>query len=247
MPHTTNHSAPSAGGTSLDPRREVVLHVPLAKLFDPESDPSVRFPDHSAEVEGFAVTPEGITVALAVSGPHAAILADEVWSGLERRGQAIRRTAPHDERGRALLVMTVRAPIAPELLDLVRHTLLLPVEARRGVAELHLALAAGEAEEIRRALATIGIDASVQPTPPARETAVTEVLSPEDWGFLGLLCALHVFDGPTAVDATTIAGRLGIDPGVFERKVHEVEVGMEALVAGLFEVPDGGAGLGVAG
>jgi hypothetical protein len=216
-------------------------------LFDPESDPSVRFPDHCAEVEGFAVTPEGVTVALAVSGPHAAVLADEVWSGLERRGQAIRRTAPHDERDRALLVMTVRAPIAPELLDLVRHSLLLPVEARRGVAELRLALTAAEAKEIRRALATIGIDATVEPASPSRETEVAEVLSPEDWGFLGLLCALRVFDGPTVVDPSTIAGRLGIDPWVFEQKVHEVEVGMGALVAGLFEAPDGAAGLGVAG
>jgi hypothetical protein len=246
MPRETEAPRPRAESPSSALRREMVLRVSLGRLFAPESDPSVRFPDHSAEIEGFAFTPEGVTVALAVEGPHATILADEVWSGLLRRGQAVRRTSPHDERGRALLVMTVRTPVAESLVEMLRRSLLLPIEARQGAAELHLGLTTEDADALCGALRELGIEAAVRDEGALNEILPSEGLSSEDWGFLGLLCALHVFDGPVAPDAGTVARRLGIDPELFGRKVRTVEAGMKELVAGLFEPPGGPSPVGAA-
>jgi hypothetical protein len=229
----------SATGDSDSTVRETVFVLPLAGLFAPESDPSVRFPDHYAEVQGYAVADNG-TVALAIAGDgtHAATLLDEAWAGLERKGIVLRRADPSPNRAGPASAVTVRLDLGPTVCDLLRSSLILPVRAQAGQAEVHVIGTAAEAKALELALEREGIPpisvAIGEPDPTYLGTKLTA----EDWAFLGLLSSLGVFDGPDHPNEQAAARLVGFDRAEFTAKVETVEAGMRLLVAGLFAPPE---------
>jgi hypothetical protein len=217
---------------------DTIVRISLGSLFAPESDPSLRFPDHWADIEGYATAGDG-TVALAVTGggPHAETLLEELWAGLARKGVAVRRAYPRNGRGRPVVVMTIRFPLDPGAVALLRADLILPVHFQAGQAELRLAGPPSDVVAIESALRSEGLrPTSVRPA--AEDQAATGTkLSAEDWAFLGLLCSLGVFDGPDPPSRDDAAHLIGLDSPRFAQRVRDIEKGMRSLVAGLFAPP----------
>jgi hypothetical protein len=230
------------------PFRETTFLLPLAGLFAPESDPSLRFPDHFAEVQGYAVADDGtVAVSIVGEGPHAAALLDEVWAGLERKGLVVRRMAAARTNDPPTAAITLRLDLGPTICAMLRASLLLPVRAQAGQAEVHVLGTAREAEAIGRALEAEGIPPiSVRAGPPDPTVAGTR-LTAEDWAFLGLLSSLGVFDGPEHPNEAAAARLVGFADAEFAVKVRTVEAGMRSLVAGLFAPPEEAGGAAVAG
>jgi hypothetical protein len=215
--------------------RERVISVPVWQLFAPGSDPSGPFPAHDAAIEGYSRGPEGeTTMALVASGPRADAILDEFWRHLERAGAELRRRVAADAEGRAVLVLAVRAKLSPATSRHLRDALLLPVGVHAGTADLRIVASPEEADGIEKALRSEGIiPSAVRDVGPAVVEG-EDRLTHEDWAFLGLLCTLHVFDGPRTVPAQDAAEMLGIEEGAFDEKVRAVESGMKVLGAGLF-------------
>ena len=229
-------------------RREFLVVIPFVHLPTPGPDPSIRLADHSAEVEGYALTPEGITIVLAIRGPRAVALSEEVWRGLDAQGRAVRRRPSPLPSDLSTVVGVLRPVLSPATLGMVCASLLMPVHLDlEGNAELRLVLTPEELARVEAGMRAEGrapllVRELGEPDPEADGS-----LTLDDWAFLGLLSALHVFDGPEPLDAASAATQLGMELPLLEAKVRTVESGMRDLVAGIFAPPSGEAELGVPG
>ena len=234
--HATAPTPP--GGNPGDGAHDTLVRFSVGSLFAPESDPSLRFPDHWADIEGYATGGDGtVALALAGGGPHAETLLEELWAGLSRKGVAVRRARSPSGRGRPVVAMTIRFPFDAGAVALLRADLILPVHVQAGQAELRLAGPPSDVVAIESALRRQGLEpTSARPAEEERETAGTK-LSAEDWAFLGLLCSLGVFDGPEHPSQDDAAHLIGLDTSKFAQRVRAIEGGMRALVAGLFAPP----------
>jgi len=211
------------------------MSVPLIRFFYPDPDPTEEFPKESADVEGYVLAPDRLVTVAAVAGtPKGVEMLDSVWATLRRKGVGRRRLVLLDDRGRTVSVMTVQIPDADDSLRYLRSSLVVPIHARGGFAEVHLLASPEEAEVIAGRIEKDGPALSVPSEvvlPPARETGA---LVPEDWAFLGLLSCVGAFDGPEGPSPELLAELLGVDPGAFAEKARAVERGLGDVVSGLF-------------
>lgn len=199
----------------------------------------------TARVAGYLAEPPGrYTVAVSLGDSEELPRVDPIWEQLVRRRLALTRSLHLDERGRAVLVLTV-TPGLPEALDaLARETLVLPVRTLAGGAELEVEATEPELEQLEHGLRAIGIAISSReriegPASPGPAPMLTN----EDWAFLGLIEASGAYDGPGSLDEETVIARLGVDPHAFRSRRTAVEHGLRGLVSEIFgpEAPAGAA------
>lgn len=231
---TENPSAPARAGKGAG-RVERVVSIPLPRLFFPDPDPTERFPEESADIEGYVVAPDhGVTLAATAKTPGGLAMLDCVWAALRRKGVGRRHMTLLNDRGHTVSVMTLHIDSSGEMLRFLRSLLVVPVRAGGGFAEVHLL---ATPEEIQALQGRIERDAQPLPTPsavklpPVKETGA---LQPEDWAFLGLLSSIGAFDGPEGPTPELVAELLGTDPEAFAEQARAVEHGLEDLVSGLF-------------
>ncbi|MGA8303507.1 MAG: hypothetical protein WA691_02000 [Thermoplasmata archaeon] len=223
-------------------RVDRVVSVPLRVFFDPDPDPTKRFPGQSADVEGYVVTPDHtITFSATASTPEGEEMLDAIWATFRRKGTGRRHMLLLDERGRTVSVMTIRVDLPDETLRLLRSLLVVPVRTGGGQAEIHLLATEAEAETMAEKL---GKDKRpLRPpafvtVPPAR---VTPKMGPGDWAFLGLLSSVGALDGAEGPTPELVAELFGVDPDAFTEQARAVERGIEGIVTGLFASPEAGA------
>jgi hypothetical protein len=220
-------------------RVDRVVSVPLRVFFDPDPDPTKRFPGQCADVEGYVVTPDRtITFAATSSTPGGVEMLDAIWATFRRKGTGRRHMLLLDERGRTVSVMTIRVDLPDETLRLLRALLVVPVRTGGGLAEVHLLATEDEAETIAEKLVTDEQPLrppTVVTVPPARDTPK---MGPGDWAFLGLLSSVGALDGPEGPSPELVAELFGVDPDAFTEQARAVERGIEGIVAGLFASPE---------
>lgn len=216
-------------------RTDRPISVPLILLFYPDSDPTEKYPGEAADIDGYVVGP-GHTVTIAATAKTAGGLdmLDSVWAALRRKGAVRRHMVLLDDRGRTVFVMTLDLGVSDETLRLLRSLLVLPVHARDGFAEVHFFASEEELEAIERKITTGGQPLAIRSTPTVPAAKETAELDPEDWAFLGLLCAVGAFDGPEGPTPRLVAELLGLDPEVFAEQALAVERGLGDLVTDLF-------------
>lgn len=223
-------------------RVDRVVSVPLVLVFQPDPDPTERYPGETADIDGYVMAPDHtVTVAATATTPGGLDMLDSVWAVLQRKGVGRRRMILLDDRGRTVFVMTLSVKASDEVLRLLQSMLVVPVHARDGLAEVHFFATADEIETLERE-----IEPNVQalphsPTPTLPLARETGALRPEDWAFLGLLTSIGAFDVPEGPSPKLVAELLGLDPEAFAEKAVAVEHGLGALVTDLF-APTGPGG-----
>jgi hypothetical protein len=241
MAESPRPTVPSAVPSAAAGSAESVLIVPLGPVFAPIPDPSARHPDESADVEGYLVAPDRrVSVALASGGAEAQELLDAVWCALEDRGVAERRWTRTDEQGRTVAVVSFRVPVAEGVGELLRRSLVLPVRVRAGFAEVHLLADPNETRTLDRELRRLGVvPAAIAPSEGGRAVR-DRGLSAEDWGLMGLLQAVGVFDPREAPRQSVVAEVIGVPPEYLDDRVKGIERGLSSLVSTLFAPVDEG-------
>jgi hypothetical protein len=195
-----------------------------------------RFPGEAAEIDGYIVAPDqSVTIAATSETPGGLDMIDTVWVELQRRGLGRRRMILLDDRGRTVSVLTLAPPHPTESLELLRSHLLVPIVARDGVAEVHLLATPDEVAELEGKF-----PAREEPPPPGVRSGKSGEagdgrLDPEDWAFLGLLCSVGAFDGPSGPSARLLAELFGLEPRAFVRRATAVQQGLASMVRDLFD------------
>lgn len=224
-------------------RADHAFLIPVTRLFYPEPDPTERFPEQTASVDGYVVGPgRVVTIALAVSTPSGAELLDAVWAALHRKGVGVRQLTVLNDRGRIISLMTVRVDASERMLRALESLLLVPVRTHNGFAEVHLLATPTDLGALKGTLQGEGLASpppTLVPIPPFHDSGV---LIPQDWAFLGLLSSVGAFDGPHAVAPAVLAEALGIDLDAFVERARAAERGLHGLVTGLFGPVAGGKG-----
>jgi hypothetical protein len=246
MPGTRPGEESAGNGPSTAVGRvDRAISVPLLRLFYPDPDPTESYPHETAEVEGYVVAPDqSVTIAATATSPGAVDMLDSVWASLRRRGVGRRHMLLLDDRGRTVSVMTFRVGPPDERLRFLRSTLVVPVRAHGGFAEVHLLASPDEADALVESLAKDGSsvpELSDSTLPPARET---RSMQPEDWAFLGLLASVGAFDGPEGPTPELVAELIGTDPEAFAVQARAVERSLQDVVTGLFAPTAPGPGSG---
>jgi hypothetical protein len=220
-------------------RRDLEIRLPLRRLFAPDADPSTRFPGETAVLDGFVVTPDrAITLALVASTPGAVAMLDTAWDAIQARGIGRRRRLFVDDRGRTVFVWTVAPAVPADTLDLLRTSLVVPAQAADGYADVHLSPPADRCSALEETLAHERIPPRSAPGGSGAAVQASGPLEPENWGFLGMLCAIGAFDASTAPRPEALADLLGLDLATIRRHAARVEVALDGLVTTLFAPPD---------
>jgi hypothetical protein len=215
-----------------------VVSIPLIRLFSPEADPTERFPQERADLEGYVLAPDRtITVAVTAAGARGMELLESIWASVQRRGAGRKNHILLDDRGRTIFVMTLRVDLHGAVEELLRSLLVVPVRFGGGFAEVHFLASSSETDSIVRSLEHLGRGES-PPTrvalPPARSTGP---LRPEDWAFLGFLSAIGTFEASDGPAPDLVASLIGADPASFASQARAVERGLSGLVQGIFSSP----------
>jgi len=216
-------------------RTDRTMFVPLSRLFYPDPDPTDKYPDEVAEIDGYVVAPDRTTTfATTILTEGGFDMLDSVWTALQRKGVGRRRMLVLDDRGRTVSVMTLKLDAPKDLLRLLRSLLVVPVRAHLGFAEIHFFATSDEVSAIEET-----VEKGRHPVPPSPTVFLapakdTGPLLPEDWAFLGFLSAVGAFNGPEGLSPTLFAEMVGIDLAAFAKQARSIERNMGMLVKDMF-------------
>jgi len=217
-------------------RTDRTMFVPLSRLFYPDPDPTDKYPDEVAEIDGYVVAPDRTTTfATTILTEGGFDMLDSVWDTFRRKGVGVRRLLLLDDRGRTVSIMTLKPGFPEDVLRLLRSILVVPIRASNGFAEIHFYATPGEFNSLKE---RIEGDEGPLPAPEivnlpaARDTGI---LDAEDWAFLGLLSCVGAFDLEGGPSLELVAQLIGLAPATFTDRTVALERGLGSMVTELFQ------------